>query len=111
MSDKKWEDLVDAIDVKYTIDQHTRRDEALESHPNLKRHIETIEFEKDNKKYRIERISQPAVLDVKTHYARSGVASRVEKSYDESERTHAVSFYMQLPSGHWNEVQPDSLFS
>ena len=111
MSDKTWEELVDLLDVRYTIDNHTRREEPLEDHPSLKRRVETLEFEKDNQKYRVERISQPAVSDVKTHYARSGVASRVEKSYDNNEWVHHAGFYRQTPSGHWNEIQAEEFLS
>lgn len=111
MSDKTWEELVDLLDVRYTIDNHTRREEPLEDQPSLKRRVETLELEKDNQKYRVERISQPAVSDVKTHYARSGVASRVEKSYDKDEWTHNVAFYRQTPSGHWNEIQAEDFLS
>ena len=111
MGEKAWEQLVDMIDTKYEIDQHTRKDEPVEGNQHLTRHIEAILFEKDNSKFKIERITSPAVKDTKTHYAHRGAAQRVEQVYDRDETVNRVAFYRQQPDGYWNEVQPESLFT
>lgn len=111
MSDKSWEDLVDRIDQAYTIDNSEKLTESIEEHPNLKRNIERIEFEKDNKKFRIERVTSPTIIDKKTHYSHRGVANRIEYQYDPNETSSKVVFYMQLADGHWNEITPEAMMS
>lgn len=109
MSDRAWEELVDLIDTKYTIDNHTRQAEAIEGQPQFKRQVEAIFFEKDNQKYKIERSESPAVTDSKTHYVHRGAAQRVERSYDPHETVKRVAFFRQQPDGYWNEIQPEAM--
>ncbi|MFO0955736.1 MAG: hypothetical protein U0526_04370 [Candidatus Saccharibacteria bacterium] len=111
MSDQAWDQLVDLIDQKYEIDNHKKTKEPLEDHPDLSRTIDAIFFEKDNQKFKIERVTSPAVVDTKTHYARSGTAQRVEKKYDPEETVHRVAFYQQQSDGYWNEIPPEALMS
>lgn len=111
MSDKAWEELTDLIDKKYQIDLNDRIVEKLEDNPNLQKTIERIEFEKDNIKYRIDRVESPAIIDRKTHYHHRGSANRVEYVYDPEETTTKVFFYQKLPSGSYNEISPESMLS
>jgi len=111
MSDKAWDDLVNLIDEKYQIDSSDRLKEEIEDNPGLKKTIERIEFEKDNTKYRIDRVTCPAIIDKKTHYHHRGSANRVEYIYDPEETTTKVVFYQQLSDGHYNEISPESMLS
>lgn len=111
MSDQAWDQLVDMIDQKFEIDEHKKTKEPLDEHSELTRHIDAIFFEKDNHKFKIERTTQPAVLDTKTHYARSGTAQRVEKKYDPVETVNRVTFFQQQTDGYWNEISPEALMS
>lgn len=100
MDDERWESLVDMIDERFGIDKTlktttTRHDGSPEWH-------ESIEFTKGSTRMRLERISRPRVLDVKTFYARRRGASREEVVYSETERTHSVRLH-QWENG-WQEV-------
>ncbi len=110
MSDQAWEQLVDLVDQKYSIDDHSRRREPLDDAPDFHCLVETISFTKDGQDYRIERTVQPAVLDTKTHYARAGVAQRVQKTYDPENTVARVSFSRRI-NGTWQEVAPEGLLT
>lgn len=110
MSDKAWEQLVDMIDQKFEIDSHKKSHEPLEG-SKLERHHDEIFFEKGGTSYKIDRVTQPAVLDTKTHYAQRGAAQRVEKRYDAEETVSRVYFYEQAHDGYWNEISPEDLLA
>jgi hypothetical protein len=111
MNDRAWGELIDLIDEQYTIDSSKRREEPLEDDKKLKQTIESIEFEKDNIKYRIERITGPRIIDKKTFYSGHGSANRIQYVYDPEETSSRVVFYKQLADGHYNEISPEDLMS
>ncbi len=111
MNDRAWEELIDLIDNKYEVDVSDRREEALEDNKKLKQTIESIGFEKDNIKYKIERITSPRVVDKKTFYSGQGTANRLQYVYDPEETSTKVYFYKQLPDGNYNEITPEELMA
>lgn len=111
MSDKAWDDLISLIDEKYTIDASDRLTEKMEDDGALTKSIERIEFEKDNVKYRIDRVTSPLIIDKKTHYHHAGSANRIEYVYDPEETSTKVLFYKQLADGHFNEISPEDMLS
>ena len=111
MNDRAWEELVDLLDEQYTIDKSDRREEVLADNKKHKQIIESIEFEKDNTKFKIERITGPRILDRKTFYSGHGSANRIEYVYDDEETSTKVIFYKQLPDGNYNEIAPEDLMS
>jgi hypothetical protein len=111
MNDRAWGELVDLIDEQYVIDNSDRREESLEDDKKLKQTVESIEFEKDNIKYRIERITGPRIIDKKTFYSGHGSANRIQYVYDPDETSSRVVFYKQLADGHYNEISPEDLMS
>jgi hypothetical protein len=109
MNDRAWEELVDLIDDQYTVDKSDRREEPLEGEKKLKQTVESIEFEKDNAKFRIERISGPRIIDKKTFYSGHSAASHSQYVYDPEETSSKVVFYKQLTDGNFNEISPEDL--
>jgi hypothetical protein len=111
MNDKAWEDLIDLIDSQYAIDKTERAELPLEDEPKLKKTVESIHFEKDNTKFKIERVTGPRVIDKKTFYSGQGVANHAKYIYDPSETSSKVLFYRQLPDGNFNEISPEDLMA
>ncbi len=111
MNDRAWEELVDLIDDQYTIDNSNRKEEALEDNKKLKQIIESIEFEKDNIKYKIDRVTGPRIIDKKTFYSGHGSANRMQYVYDPEETSSKVVFYKQLADGNFNEISPEDLMT
>lgn len=109
MSDKAWEELIDLIDDQYSIDNTQKEEMPLEGEKKLKQVIESIEFEKDNVKYKIERTTGPRVIDKKTFYSGHGSANRTQYIYDPEETSTKVAFYKQLQDGYYNEISPEDL--
>lgn len=111
MNDRAWGDLVDKLDELFTIDKSDKRKEKLEDNHQLTQTVESIEFERDNAKYKVERTTGPAIIDKKTFYTKVGGAHRVENIYDPEETTTRVNFFYQQPDGYWNEITPEELLS
>ena len=109
MNDRAWGELVDLIDEQYNIDNSNRREESLEDDKKLKQTVESIEFEKDNIKYKIERVTGPRIIDRKTFYSGHGSANRIQYVYDPEETSSKVVFYKRLDDGHYNEISPEDL--
>lgn len=109
MNDRAWEELVDLIDQKYDIDTSYQREEPLPDNKDLSRMVETIEFERDNQKFKIERVTSPAIIDKKTYYHKVGGAARVENVYDPEATTKRVAFYKKTTDDYWNEITPEEL--
>jgi mRNA-degrading endonuclease RelE of RelBE toxin-antitoxin system len=107
MSDKAWEELIDLIDTKYQVDNTDRREEPLEDNKKLKKLTESIFFEKDNQKFKIDRVTSPRIIDKKTFYSGHNTANRIQYEYDPDEKSVKVLFFRQLPDGYWNELTPE----
>ena len=88
MDDERWDSLVDLIDDRFGIEKTRKtQSEREDGSPEWR---ENIEFERGGTRMRLERVSRPRVLDVKTFYARRRGGSRTEAIYSETERTHTV---------------------
>lgn len=111
MSDKAWEELIDLIDNKFTIDKSESHQEPIEGEPKLKNKIESIFFEKDNVKYRIDRVVGPRIVDKKTFYSGHSTANHSKYVYDPEEISSKVMFFRQLADGNYNEITPEELMS
>jgi hypothetical protein len=109
MNDGAWDKLIDAIDIKCGIDRHGKSERPLEDKPELTEQIQFIEFERDGSKYRLERITGPAIIDRKTHFThRAGAANRIENIYDSEEKMHKIRLFQEI-SGEWEERPIDTL--
>ena len=95
------DDLVDMIDERFGIvkNEKTNVPEGM-ARPNG---MMPSSSEKGGRRMKLERISRPRVLDVKTYYARRRSGNvREEVTYSETERTHTVRLYEW--NGDWVEV-------
>lgn len=108
MSDRAWEDLIDRIDVHFGILKSNKFDRPLDDQPELIASIDQVDFKKGPDLYRIERISSPAIVDKKTTYNKTGVATRTQTVYDDTETVHKVHFY-RLEGSEAVEISPDQL--
>lgn len=70
MNEASWDRLTDAIDVKFGIARHGHEERPLEDVADLKQTVQFIEFERAGERFRLERVTGPAVVD------RKGVGSR-----------------------------------
>ena len=111
MYDRAWEELVELIDTKYEVDNSDRSEVPLEDDHKYKKIIESIFFEKDNTKFKIERVTSPRIVDKKTFYSGHASANQLKYVYDPVETSTKVFFYKQLPDGNYNEIAPEDLMS
>lgn len=107
--DRGWDKVVDAIDGRYGIEHHGRLTEPLEDRPDLERHIAFIEFEKEGRPYRLERVTAPAVVDKKSHYHKAASGGiRYENVYDKDQLSHKTNVYRK-DGEDWELIDPTEL--
>lgn len=86
MKDERWYDLVEQIRERFRV----LRDEKqpAERGPG---HVEVLEFEGPMGRMRLERLTRPAVKEVRTRYSRrAGSSTTEEYVYEEGEFSHRV---------------------
>jgi hypothetical protein len=109
MNDTGWNKIVDAIDTKFGLADHGTKTEPLEDRHDLTHTIQFIVFEKDGERYKIERVTGPAIIDRKSIHAKSATSSvRFENVYDPEETMHKTNFYKsQGPD--WELISPEDI--
>ena len=110
MSPEKWADLIYLVEEKFCIDdRHSESFIVEETHEGkqIMGERETIEFTGPMGKTRIERTSQPKLIDKKIISSkRIGSKSVVDYVYSPSERSEHIKFYRQeQTSGQWSEIK------
>ena len=110
-NDPGWEKITEAIDLKFGLTGHGSHTEPLEDRHDLTQHVRFIEFERSGQKFRLERITKPAVIDRKSiHGKAANAAVRFENIYD-LETTTAKTVYLHWANGEWQELDGDGLAS
>jgi hypothetical protein len=107
--DNAWDRIVDAIDTRFGLDKHGRSERHIEDHLDLTEKVAFIEFTRDGEKYRLERVTGPAIIDKKSIGGRRvGAELRYENIYDPHEITHRTNFFRE-DAGEWIKTDPTSL--
>lgn len=109
MNEAAWDRLTDSIDVRFGIAKHGREERQLPDAPQLTAAVQFIEFERGGERYRLERVTSPAIIERKTMGAhRIGAELHYQNIYDPEELTSRVVF-LRNESGEWTSIEPDSL--
>lgn len=109
MNQPAWERLVDLVDIKFGITDHGKEKLPLEDNPRLEQSIDFVCFERQGEKYRLERISRPAVLEQKSIYHRAaGSGVRFENVYDAQELSHHISLLLRK-GDEWHKIDLEDL--
>ena len=107
--DTSWDRIVDAIDSKFGLDKHGRLERHIEDHLDLTEKVAFIEFTKDSDKFRLERVTGPAIVDKKAIGGRRvGAELRYETVYDPSEIVHRTVF-LKDDGGEWVKLDQSAL--
>jgi hypothetical protein len=107
--DNAWDRIVDAIDSRFGLDKHGRLTRPIEDHLDLTEQVAFIEFTRDGDKYRLERVTGPAIIDKKAIGGRRvGAELRYETVYDANETTHRTIYYKD-DGGEWTKLDPSAL--
>lgn len=108
-NDIGWDRLVDAIDVKFGLEDHGRSTEPLPDQPELTQHISYVTFTKGGRRFKMERVTRPAIAERKSHYHKAaGSKVRYENVYDPSDLTHITNFYAS-DGDDWRQVEASEL--
>ena len=107
--DRAWDRIVDAIDIKFGIIKHGRETRPLEDAQNLTEHVSFIVFDREDERYRMERISSPAIVDRRQVGSRRiGGETHMQNSYDEHEVARKTVL-LREEGDEWVPINPDSL--
>lgn len=107
--DRAWDRIVDAIDIKFGIIKHGREKRPLEDAQNLTEDISFIIFDRNDERYKMERVSSPAITDRRQVGARRiGGETHMQNSYDANEVARKT-ILLREDGDEWTEISPDSL--
>jgi hypothetical protein len=103
MTEEKWQETLGEIKDKFKVIEEGRRD--LEGVP--RGFVEFIVFEGPMGRIKLERTTQPVVLDKKTIYSKlAGTASKVEYIFSETETFSKLRAYrFNEIKGDWEEIK------
>ncbi len=109
MQETSWDKLVDAVDIKFGIDNSGKSTEPLEDNADLEQKISFIEFAKNGRHFRLTRTIRPAVLERKSIYHRAaGSNVTYQNVYDPNETTSVIQLYRN-DGGEWEPVDTEEL--
>ncbi len=78
--------------------------------PEVRGTIDTLIFERDGDRFKLERENKPVVLERTEHFAKRATdTARVEYKFSESEFSHKLRVYKENDNGDWEEISADSL--
>ncbi len=107
--DRAWDRIVDAIDIKFGIVKYGREQRPVEDAQNLTEHISFIIFDREDERYRMERITGPAIVDRRQVGARRiGGETHMQNSYDPNEVSRKT-ILLREDGDEWVAINPDSL--
>ncbi|MBW4061941.1 hypothetical protein HJC99_05210 [Candidatus Saccharibacteria bacterium] len=107
--DTSWDRIVDAIEGNFGLDNHGRLNRPIADHLDLTEQVAFIEFTRDGDKYRLERITGPAIIDKKAIGGRRvGAELRYETIYDAHETARHTNYYKD-DGGEWVKLDPSAL--
>lgn len=103
MTDDKWADTLAMIKEKFKVEDEGRR--AIDGIPNA--FVYFIVFESPQGKVKLERSTQPVVLDRKAVYSKlAGAASNIEYIYSDAEVFHKLqAFRFNESRNDWEELK------
>jgi len=109
MTDERWVETLFMIKEKFKVLEDGRRD--LEDIPRA--FLEFIIFEGPMGRIKLERTTQPVVLDKKTIYSKlAGSASKVNYIYSDTEMFSKLRVYQWNESaGSWDEMKASGMFT
>jgi len=105
MNEASWDRLTDAIDLKFGIARHGHEERPLEDVPDLKAQVQFVEFDRAGERYRLERITGPAIVDRRgmgSH--RVGSVVQYQNVYDPTELTSRMVVLRQV-GDNWDPVE------
>jgi len=110
MNPEKWEDLLDLVEEKFGIDDHHTENFVVEETHDGKQIMgekEVLEFNGPLGKTRVERTSQPKLVDKKVMASkRIGSKSVIDYVYSPTEKSEHIKFYRwDETTGQWTEIK------
>lgn len=107
--DKGWERIVDAIDTKFGIIDHGRSSRPVADARELTEQVAFIVFERAGERYKLERVTGPAIIDRKSIGSkRIGSDVRFENVYDPEETSARTNVYRE-EAGEWIHIDASEL--
>ncbi len=114
MNEERWGEIVDLIEQKFGIIEHTKEEIPIGDDfedDKAREQIESIIFNGPLGKMKVQRITRPVILRKKAHYTkRVGQGAQVEITYSEDEFTHKLkAFKWDDSADEWVEIEAGKL--
>lgn len=106
MNDERWYELKDKLKSRFgevaESDNHEEHEDDV-GH-TMKSRTETLVFNSELGKLKIERISRPKILDKKAHYHKGAGVAKVEYIVSDTEYSHKINVYKMDEAGEWQPL-------
>lgn len=109
MNDSSWDRITDAIEANFGLVDHGHLTRPIEDAPELTEKVAFVVFDRSGERFKLERVTGPAIIDRKTMGAkRVGATVHFENVYDPDELAHKTNM-LKLDGDEWVTVDPSSL--
>lgn len=110
MTDNAWDRLLDAVDsMTGGLGRLIKSQRPLVDRTDLTEHVVEAEFEARGERFKLQRVTGPAVIERKTHYTKTaGGDVRYENIYDEADHASKVTLFRKAGDD-WVEADLDQL--
>ena len=109
MNDSSWDRITDAIDMQFGLKDHGRETRPVADAVHLTEQVKFVVFERSGERYKLERVTGPAIIDRKSVGAkRIGADIHFENVYDTEETASRINLYRD-ETGEWVAIDPSAL--
>lgn len=112
MQDDRWQQFIELAKEQFDDVEVSTEDLTVQTAdgPEVRGTIDTLIFERDGDRYKLERENKPIVLERKEHFAKRATdTARVEYKFSDTEFSHKLRVYKENDVGDWDEISADSL--
>lgn len=107
--DRAWDRITDAIDIKYGIIKHGRETRPVHDAQNLEEKISFVIFERGGDRFKLERVTSPAIVDRRSVGSRRiGGETHMQNTYDPDEVSHKT-VVLREEMGEWLPISLEEL--
>lgn len=112
MTDERWQQFIELAKDQFSGVEVSTEDLTVQTldGPEVRGSVDTLIFERDGDRFKLERENRPIVLEKKEHFAKRATdTARTEYKFSETEFSHKLRVYKETDAGDWDEISTDSL--
>lgn len=112
MTDERWQQFIELAKDQFNDVEISTEDLTVQTMdgPEIRGSVDTLIFERDGDRFKLERENRPIVLEKKEHFAKRATdTARTEYTFSTTDFSHKLRVYKETDAGDWDEISADSL--